>query len=449
MVILPPRLCPTILLATLTAAAVSAAPWKFAVMGDGRTGGENGNTSGVNEVTVHAIAAEAVAQGVKFVIFPGDLVNGNPKYGPLADQFTVWKRAMAPLIDAKIPLHIVRGNHDVAANQDKPKGTNLAAWRAAFPDAPQNGPAGQEGLTYRVDYENVCVIANDQFVGKQPGFDSKVYDSKVNGGMVSPWVLEQVKASKADWVFVFGHTAAYIGHHRDCLANVPEERDALFDALGTRGVYFGGHDHMYVRQVVPNRTGQPVLTVVVGDAGASPQFYDNSGLNAEVGTRVVPKTYFLNAKPDNGEKTVEEVTPKPEAVTKPEVVTKPEAAANVEPVAKAESVAKADAARKSTAATHTDDEPDGDPAVKTEAVPKSDAPAKAPAPPVPPFGPKVENTNGHPMYFGYLLVTVDGPQLTGEWRAFVNYTTKTMTPPPADEAPRFETLDRFTWPATP
>jgi hypothetical protein len=361
---------------------LAGAPWKFAVMGDGRTGGENGNTSGVNEPTVHAIAEDARRNGVKLILFPGDLVNGSSKYGTLAQQFAVWKRAMAPLIDAKIPLYVVRGNHDVAAAQDNPPGTNLAMWREAFSNLPQNGPADQKGLSYSVEFDNACFIAADEFVGKKPGFDAKLYDSNVNAGMVHPWVIEQIHATKAPWVFVFGHTAAFIGHHKDCLANVPEERDDLWDALGARGgVYFGGHDHMYVRQVAPDRKGRPVLTAVIGDAGASPQYYDNSGLNAEIGRKVVPKTYFLNAKPDTGERTATE---------------------------------KAEEAKAKGAAS---------------------------------FGPKVENTNGLPMYFGYLLITVDGPKISGEWRAFVNYDAKTMTPPPAGEAPKFEVLDRFTWTA--
>ena len=289
---------------------------------------------------------------------------------------------MAAVYEAKIPLYVVRGNHDTAAAQDTPKGRVLAAWRAAFPELPQNGPAGEEGLTYSVDFENARFIAADEFIGKKKGFDAKVYDSAVNSGMVSPWVIAKVKESKARWVFVFGHEAAFIGHHTDCVANVPEERDALFDALGEKGgVYLAGHDHMYVRQVAPDRAGRPVLTLVVGDAGAPSQLYDNSGLNAEVGRKVVPKNFFVNAKPDTGE------------------------------------VAKAD----------------------------DDAAKKAPTAPA--KGPKVENTHGLPMYFGYVLVTVDGEKISGEWRAFTNYNTKTSTGPVAPEQPKFETLDRFTWPA--
>lgn len=355
------------LLAGLAGPALTAAPWKFAVFGDGRTGGENGNTTGVNDVAARAIAADVVKQQVKLIIFPGDLVNGNVKFGAIEEQLANWKKSMAAVYDAKIPIYVVRGNHDTAAAQDVPKGRTLAAWQAAFPDLPRNGPAGEEGLTYRVDFANARFIAADQFVGKKPGFDAKVYDSATNSGMISPWVLAQVKESTARWVFVFGHESAYICHHLDCLANVPEERDALFDALGEKGgVYFAGHDHMYVRQVAPDRANRPVLTMVVGDAGAPGYEFDHNEVNARIGRKVVPQTLFVNAKPPGG------------------------------------------SAGLSAG---------------------------------------VENTNRLPMYLGYVLVTVDGDTLSGEWRAFTNYDTTSATGAAAPEAPRFETLDRFTWPA--
>ena len=47
--------------------------------------------------------------------------------------------------------------------------------------------------------------------------------------------------------------------------------------------------------------------------------------------------------------------------------------------------------------------------------------AKEGKPPDKAFGPKIENTDDLPMYFGYVLITVDGDKLSGEWRAFVNY----------------------------
>jgi hypothetical protein len=332
------------------------APWTFALFCDGRTDGtEKGGQDGVNLTAVRALAADVATHDVKLVVFPGDLVNGSPVYGPLPRQFATWRTAMAPLYAKGVPVYVCRGNHEL--RQDTPKGTSLAAWRAAFPELPQNGPPGEEGLSYKVGYANAEFIACDEFVGVEPTYDRTKYDSSVNKGMISPWVIAGVRASTARWVFVFGHESAFIGHHHDCMASFPAERDALWDALGERGgLYLCGHDHMYVRHTAPDAAGRPVMEIVAGDAGATPYAFDSAGLNAQLDRHVVPTVQFVNAK--------------------------------------------------------------------RGAVP---------------------NTGNYPMYFGYVLVTVDGDTLRGEWHAFTNYDTTTFTGPSAPEAPRFETLDRFTW----
>ena len=343
--------------AALTAApAASAAPWTFAIFCDGRTSiGEAGGKDGVNVTAVSAIAADVASQKVSLVVFPGDLVNGGAEYGPFAQQLETWKHAMAPLYQAGIPVYVCRGNHEL--KQDRPKGNSAAVFRSAFPELPRNGPAGQEGLTYEVDHENAAFIAIDQFAGISPTFDKKTYDSTTNYGMVSPWVIERVRASHARWVFAFGHESAFIGHHADCLASAPAERDALWDALGARGgVYISGHDHMYVRHTAPDIAHHPVLELVVGCAGATPYPYDNAAMNAKLDRLAVPVDEFVNAKAGG-----------------------------------------------------------------------------------------VPNTNRLPMYFGYVLITVDGDELHGAWRAFTNYDTTTFTGPKPPEEPRFETLDRFSW----
>jgi hypothetical protein len=350
----PPLACLALLAGAVPA---PAEPWAFAVFCDGRTAlGQAGGKDGVNVTALHAVAADVAAQGVSLVVFPGDLVNGSSSFGPLARQFATWREAMAPLYSAGVPVYVSRGNHELG--QDSPKGASLAAWRAAFPDLPKNGPAGQEGLTYAVTRADAEFIAVDQFIGIRPGADPGQHDSAVNQGMVSPWVLDRVRRSAARWVFVFGHESAFIGHHEDCMGSFPEERDALWDALGERGgVYLTGHDHMYVRQTAPDAKGRKVLELVVGCAGATPYPLDNAGMNAQFDRHVVPEIQFVNARAGG-----------------------------------------------------------------------------------------VPNTGGLPMYFGYVLITVDGGRLTGRWRALTNYNTETFTGPVAPAEPRFETLDTFTWP---
>jgi hypothetical protein len=341
-----------------------AAPWKFAFFCDGRAGStdENGSTNGVHVATVKLLAAEAAREGVSLVIFPGDLINGGAAFGPLATQYATWKEAMSPLYDAHISVYPCRGNHET--HQDSPRGASVQAWRAAFPDLPANGPAEQVGLTYKVEFSNACFIACDQFIG-QTNYAQHTdtvaagkYDSS-NGGMIAPWVIQQVKSSKAQWVFAFGHESAFIGHHLDCLANVPAERDALWDALGARnghGIYLSGHDHLYCRHVAPDVAGHMVMELVSGDSGAPRYPYDHAPLNASLDRRVVPKELYLNAG-----------------------------------------------------------------------------------------GEESENTGGHPMYFGLVVITVSDATLEGEWRALTNYDTGHY-PPVTPAQPAFQTLDRFTWP---
>ncbi len=338
--------------------SAKATPWTFAFFCDSRTDvGEGGGRNGVNMVSVHAIATDVAQEKASLVIFPGDLVNGGPAFGPLDKQLATWKEAMAPIYDAGIPVYPCRGNHELKQDMLR-RGISVSAWRAAFPLLPKNGPPGQEGLTYSVEYANASFIACDDFIGIKPTYDRKRYDSTVNSGMISPWVFQQINASKKQWVFAFGHESAFIGHHLDCLANFPEERDSLWDALGAKGgVYLSGHDHMYLRHTAPDSANRPVLELVDGCAGATPYEYDNQALNAGYDRHVVPVNQFVNAKPSN-----------------------------------------------------------------------------------------FPNTHNLPMYFGYLLVTVDGAKITGKWRAFTNYDTNTFSGPIPPEQPRFETLDTFSWP---
>ena len=96
---------------------------------------------------------------------------------------------------------------------------------------------------------------------------------------------------------------AFPGHHTDCLADAPAERNALWDALGEKGgVYLSGHDHLYVRRSAPDSAHRPVFELVVGSTGAPPYPYD-SALKYEGGEEpYIPKTLFVNAKVASGAK---------------------------------------------------------------------------------------------------------------------------------------------------
>jgi Calcineurin-like phosphoesterase len=271
----------------------AAAPWKFALFSDGRSdrGNDPGATNGVRWASYNALAAHAASQHVSLVMFPGDLANGGRQFGLLKDQWAAWSNALAPLYTNGIPVYPTRGNHEVAQDY------SVTTWTNMFSYLPRNGPPGQEGLTYKVETNNALIIGFDQYIGRSTNFDAKNYKKGVNSGMVSPWVIDQIKSTTKRWVFVFAHEAAYIGMHDDGLVNVPEERDALFDALGEKsGLYLCGHDHMYVRRQAPDSHNNPVLEIVAGDGGAPPYGYTNFWMNSNYDRGVVPTTLFVNSK---------------------------------------------------------------------------------------------------------------------------------------------------------
>jgi len=289
------KLC-CVLIIVFAGALAWGAPWKFAVLCDsrGEESGVRGSEMGVRTTALHAMAISMAKEGIDLVLFPGDQVNGGASCGKLADQLKTWKTAMAPIYDAHIPVYIFRGNHETV--QNTPRGSAVEVWEKLFPEMPMNGPHDQKGLTYLVKHQNATFIGFDQYVGRSKTYDVHRYDSTVNYGVVHPWVIEQINATKTPWLFVFGHEMAFIGHHTDCLANAPAERDALWDALGAHnGVYLCGHDHMYVRRTAPDSKNYPVLEMVVGCAGAP--FYpdDHEALNAQYDRHVVPTDLFVNA----------------------------------------------------------------------------------------------------------------------------------------------------------
>lgn len=281
-----------IALIIITSCAATAAPWKFAVFCDSRGEGTGvqGSEMGVRTSVLESIAKAVAKEHVDCVIFPGDQANGSARMGTIQAQLTRWKKAMSPIYNANIPVYGFRGNHE---NQQKDP---VGAWDSIFPNLPKNGPKGQQELTYYVDHNNARFIGFDPYAGRSATYNSRKYDSRINHGIVHPWVLDKIRNAPQPWVFVFSHETAFIGHHTDCMANAPAERDALWDALGKRhGVYMCGHDHMYVRHTAPDSAGNQVLELVVGTAGAPFYPLDRADQNARYDKGIVPKVLFVNA----------------------------------------------------------------------------------------------------------------------------------------------------------
>ena len=225
------------------AAHLQAAPVRFIVAGDSR--GAFGGTP-TNEVILSEIATATIAEGADFILVPGDLVWGYSSMGSLETQLADWISIMQPVYDAGIGVYPIRGNHEMA--QDDNTGTDF---RAAFSGAyalPTNGPAGETGLTYSFDRENVFVVGLDQyFEGDET--------HKVN----QTWLDEQFEANTLPHVFVFGQEPAFFVGNQTSLDLNPVERNIFWESIAAEGgrTYFHCHDHKYINLRIDEGDGNP------------------------------------------------------------------------------------------------------------------------------------------------------------------------------------------------
>jgi hypothetical protein len=234
--------------AQLAPPAQSGSVVRFVVAGDTR-----GDDNGVNATILSEIAQATIGEGAKFILMPGDQVTGSPTASTFQSQLTTFRDTVQPLYDAGIGVYPVRGNHD---------GTDKTVWDAVFSGAyalPGNGPSGETNVTYSFAYDNILVIALDEYT--QIG--------RVN----QAWLNAQLAAATQPHIFVFGHLPAFSVYHSDTLASYPAERNAFWNSLAAAGVriYFAGHDHLFNHARLDDGGGNPdnyVHQFVVGTGGA-------------------------------------------------------------------------------------------------------------------------------------------------------------------------------------
>ena len=238
-------------LSSCSVLAAESTPWKFAVLGDTHIG-----TSSI----VGDMAPEMVADGVKLVLFPGDIVNAGKAVtaATYASQLATWKSLVAPLYAAGIGVYPVRGNHE----DDAP--LSVETWNAAFAGnfaLPANGPTGESNLSYSFNYKNALFV----------GLDNYVNIHRVN----QTWLDQQLAAnSTRPHVFVFGHEAAFKVFHTDNLDDFVADRDAFWRSLKAAGArtYFAGHDHFYDVARIDDgdgNTGNDLYQVIIGTGGGN------------------------------------------------------------------------------------------------------------------------------------------------------------------------------------
>ena len=125
----------------------------FVVAGDTR-----GDDNGVNTTILSEIVQATINEDADFILVLGDLVNGSSVQAELESQLQTWLNTMEPLYSAGIGVYPCRGNHDIGSK---------AAWDTVFSGdyaLPDNGPDGEDNITFSFTQGNMFIVALDQYV---------------------------------------------------------------------------------------------------------------------------------------------------------------------------------------------------------------------------------------------------------------------------------------------
>ena len=257
-------------------------PWRFIAACDSR-----GRDDGIEKTILSEFVGEIMSNEVDFILFPGDLVSGHSATGPdvFEAQLRVWVDIVKPAYDEDIGVYVCRGNHEIAdawgyaSSTLDPDDNFTTRWLEVFgndryPDQklPDNGPTGEEYMTYSVTHKNAFVVLVDQYAGLEHRSVHKVNQQ---------WLDAQLTANMQPHVFAAGHEPAFRALHSDCLDNHPSERDAFWTGIRDAGgrTYFCGHDHFYDHVRIDDGDGNPnndIHQYISGAAGAPPYSWSPS-----------------------------------------------------------------------------------------------------------------------------------------------------------------------------
>lgn len=274
------RLFALFLLIALSAPA-AAKSFSFAVIGDSR-----GKYEGVNDPVLGVLASHLASnqKAVRFVVFPGDMIDGSPKHPERTRrELAHWAEVMAPVYDSPHmvwpKLWPLPGNHEMQHPED------VKSYREAFPDVYMNGPEHEKGLTYSFDHgtAHFAMVTTDRYLIGDPDDPD---DDRTDWYAVRSldWLRTDLAAARkrgARQLFVFGHDPAFPitdAHLDDGLPRIGvlkggrkpsrvglRERDAFWDILKEQRVaaYIHSHAHVYGRQSVGG-----VYQIASGGGGA-------------------------------------------------------------------------------------------------------------------------------------------------------------------------------------
>ena len=297
-----------LMIALVSEAVISIAfadSWRFAVTDDSRAVAADNNSLGVATNTLGILVKDIKNQSVDFVIFPGDMVTGETNNtSRLNKMMDSWNAIVKPLYDDGIPFYTVRGNHEynpLAKGAKNPADPSNGAYLSHFP-LPLIATSIDGGFTYAFTHKNARFFGFDQYINRQSSFNNTLYATHSNKGqMMNSWVTAQINNSTSSLNFAFAHEPLFPSKsHPDDMANDPESRDALVEALSNHhGAYFCGHDHMYLRGTVSDGRGQIVPELVVGTAGGGNYNYAPFNITGYTGhdTFTVDKNYGNSSRP--------------------------------------------------------------------------------------------------------------------------------------------------------
>ncbi len=211
-----------IIAALLALGPAHADAYSFAVVGD-----TQGSGGGLNYDVMPQLIQDMNELEPSMVFFVGDLINGHYTIDPHQASWEDW---VAEAWQLNAEIYALPGNHDFF-----PGASVYDAWLETFDWLPtDNSPAGQEGMSYHVDY------GGSRFI-------SVLTDSE--WGQVSPnqdWldaVLAHPDTQASDHVFVFSHHPVSFS----TVEPLGNSSDAFWQSLLGAGAdgYFCGHWHRY------------------------------------------------------------------------------------------------------------------------------------------------------------------------------------------------------------
>ncbi|AOS83996.1 hypothetical protein BIU88_07500 [Chlorobaculum limnaeum] len=284
-------------------ASLSAAPWKFGVMGD--TQWTCADPSGKNPGTVPVSIIEQVNRqfidaGVKFVIQVGDLSDDGKE-----SSEEVRVAAARPLIDAGIGFFAFRGNHE--AQKKNENGYGAAGFRQRYPQTRDGGFVTQQGMRFTIgsNFSSPVKVSRD-LDGLSYSFDcgegeerarfviidnwplpgrvvanSTHYPSGYTIADQQPWIGERLDRRKrrTPHAFVLSHQPLIGAGHQDTLfsgyANEhPEWQNAFFASLQNNDVkyFICGHDHIHQRSLLASPDGKSKVEQLIAQS-VSTKFY--------------------------------------------------------------------------------------------------------------------------------------------------------------------------------